>query len=164
MSRALYHRQDARPLLMDPVRAAAPYVGVPWRPRGDSPEGWDCRGCVRFLRREIFGLESPGMARDSYSFSDLRSPERREELIRERIALWRPVSARPGAVIVFRAFGCDSHVGLVLSASDFIHSLGGQETTILRLDDVTWFPRIRGFYDTENDDRAPRPGALLPDR
>lgn len=128
---------------------AAPYVGVPWKARGDDPAGWDCRGCVRFLRRRIWDLESPGMGNDFYSAVDVRDPEKLEKLLLARLVAWRPVDPTPGAVIVFRVFGRDAHVGLVLTATDFVHSFGGQETTILRLDDPQWSPRIRGCYDTD---------------
>ena len=150
MQGAIYHRPNAGPVLtaLDPVLAAAPFVGVPWRPRGDDPAGWDCRGCVAYLRREIFGLESPGMTREFYSAADVRSPEAVERMMLERMGAWAEVPARPGAVVLFRVFGRNAHVGLVLSSSDFVHSFGGQETTILRLDDRAWSDRIRGFYDT----------------
>lgn len=142
---------------------AAPFVGVPWIPRGDAPTGWDCRGCVAYLRRHIFGLESPGMTRDAYTAADVRSPERVEELVLERVGLWRPGDARPGAVILFQVFGRAAHVGLVLSSTDFVHSFGGQETTILRLDAPAWGHRVRGFYDTEHDGDH-RPGTVHPAR
>lgn len=88
------------------------------------------------------------MDRDFYTTTDLRSPETLERLVLERITAWRPVEARPGAVILFEVYRRPVHVGLVLSRSDFVHSYGGQETTILRLDNPSWSDRIRGYYDT----------------
>lgn len=162
MSGALYHRQNPGPVLTrrDPVRAAAAYVGVPWRARGDDPAGWDCRGCVVYLRREIFGLASPGMGRDFYTAADVKSAATVEGMIRDRSAAWVPVQAAPGALILFEVFGRAAHIGLVLSGTDFVHSFGGQETTILRLDHPAWSRRIRGFYDTA-DPRLSRPGAVF---
>lgn len=135
---------------------AAPYVGVPWRPRGATPAGWHCGGCVAYLRRLIWGVDSPGLAGEDVSPAEVRSVDRVEALILEGMAAWQPVECRPGAVILFAIKDRPAHVGLVLSASDFVHSFGGQETTILRLADRPWSKRIRGFYDTAPPS-VPRP-------
>lgn len=89
---------------------------------------------------------------DFYSSLDVRSAERVESLIMERMGEWRPVEPRPGAVILFRVWNRDAHVGLVLSPTDFVHSFGGEETTILRLENDKWAKRRRGFYDTTRGD------------
>ncbi len=150
MQGPLHDRSHAGPVL-NPVAAAAPYVGIPWRARGRTPDAWDCLGCVRFLRRKIFGLETPGFGLDTYTSTDVASSAEVERLVHASLSQWVQVPPRPGAVIVFRVFDRDAHVGLVLSRSDFVHSFGGQETTILRLDDHSWSRRIRGFYDTSDD-------------
>lgn len=93
------------------------------------------------------------MGNDYYSALDVRDPETVERLLLERMDQWDQVGPVPGAVILFHVFGRDAHVGLVLTATDFVHSFGGQETTILRLDDPQWSRRIRGYYDTDR----PRP-------
>lgn len=89
------------------------------------------------------------MTREFYTAADVRSPEAVERMILERAGAWSEVEPRPGAVVLFRVFGRNAHVGLVLSGADFVHSFGGQETTILRLDNPAWSGRIRGFYDTD---------------
>jgi cell wall-associated NlpC family hydrolase len=144
------------------LAAAAHMVGVPWLPKGEDPAvGWNCWGCVRYGRRQIFGLESPSWAQD-YTSADVASRERVEELIAARMGGWEETEIRPGAVLLFRTFGRDCHVGLVLTRSDFIHTFGGTETTILRLNDPHWARRIRGAYDTRRQDRGLyQPGAVL---
>jgi len=93
------------------------------------------------------------MGSDFYTSADAMHPDTVEALIRRRLDDWRPVPVRPGAVLLFSIFGRAAHMGLVLTASDFVHSLAGQDTTILRLDDPSWSRRIRGSYDTS--DAAP---------
>lgn len=151
---------------MNAELAAAPFVGVPWKARGDDPAtGWDCRGLVRYLRRLIFDKPSPGMGRDFYTVADVRSWETIESLVAERMGAWElvapfaaeePLAVRlarlatlpPGSVLLFEVFQRRAHIGLVLSAANFVHTFGGQDTTILRLDDSTWAHRVRGAYDT----------------
>lgn len=133
---------------VSPSAAAARFVGAPYRPHGEDPvDGWDCLGLVRYLRREIFGLETPSY-RGLYSAADAVSPDNVERLLRSNMAAWRPVAPRPGAVVLFHWFGRDAHVGLILSASDFIHTHAGQDTTILRHTAEPWARRVRGTYDT----------------
>ena len=129
------------------LAAASRFVGVPYVPHGSTPDGWDCWGCTRYLRRELFGLQSPSWS-EVYSAADARDLGRVEELVRERLDAWRPVDVRPGAALLFRVFNRDAHVGLMLTRLEFIHTLAGQETTIVRLDDSRWANRLRGAYDT----------------
>lgn len=131
----------------DPLAAAVPFLGVPYRRHGDDPAtGWDCRGCVAYLRRAIFDLPSPGMDRDAYSVAQAADPAEVARLMAERRGLWREVPVRPGAVLLFDFLGHAAHVGLALTPSEFVHTLEGQETTIVRLAD-SWSRRLRGAYD-----------------
>ena len=141
------------------------YCAVPYKAHGDALDGWDCRGCVRHARAELFGLESPGMGRDFYSTLDVRDLAAVESMMAARMGLWRPLvlfedepgpvraravgSLRPGAVILFRVFERDAHVGLLLNRRDFLHTMAGQQTTVTRLTD--WARRIRGAYDTDRE-------------
>jgi cell wall-associated NlpC family hydrolase len=131
---------------------ALPFVGVPWSPRGEAPPAWNCWGCVRYLRRLIFGKDSPSFA-EAYNAADVADLARVETLISERLGSWTPVAPRPGAVLLFEQFGSVCHVGLVLTRADFVHTLGGTETTICRMRDQRWSRRMRGAYDTADQDR-----------
>lgn len=131
--------------VLSPVRAAAPYIGAPYRLHGRTPDGWDCWGCVRFLRAEIFGLQSPSWG-EAYDVASGRDPAHVEALILDRIAQWQETDVKPGAVILFEYFGRKAHVGLALSGREFIHTLPGHETALDRLDD-RWRRRFRGAYE-----------------
>jgi len=43
----------------DLVRRAAPLVGAPFLAKGDTPDGWDCRGLTRWCLRTFSGIEVP---------------------------------------------------------------------------------------------------------
>lgn len=162
MQGPVHHRPHAGLVRLTP----AAILAVPYVEHGDTPAGWDCRGLVRHLRAELFGVDSPGMGPESYSAVDVRDRDLVERLMLERMGLWRELerfdeetgaerAARvgrlaPGAVILFSVFQRDAHVGLLLSPREFVHTIAGQGTTILRLDNARWSGRIRGAYDTRD--------------
>ena len=129
---------------------ATAYLGAPYRLRGRTPDGWDCWGCVAWLRGELLARPTPSWA-EAYSPLDGASASglarRVEQLIAERLNAWRPVAPQPGAVVLLSLFGRPAHVGLCLTANDFIHALGGCDTAIERLDCPRWAPRFLGCFD-----------------
>lgn len=131
---------------MDIIKAADSYVGVPYRIHGRDTSGWDCWGCVRFTRRELFGKESPSWS-DAYNAIDFRQPEKLETIIKSHMDGWSQVGVSPGVVILFRTFGRDAHVGLYLGKGLFIHALHNCATAIVPLED--WNHRFVAAYDTE---------------
>lgn len=131
---------------MDIIKAADRYVGVPYRIHGRDLSGWDCWGCVRFARQELFGKVSPSWS-EAYNALDFRNPEALESIIKAHMDGWREVSITPGAVILFRVMNRDAHVGLYLGKGLFLHTLYNCETAIVPLED--WNHRIVAVYDTE---------------
>jgi cell wall-associated NlpC family hydrolase len=133
------------------LRRAQEFVGVPYVLHGETPEGWDCLGCVRFLRLELFGLSSPRWTHDYGSAEALGAP-RAEDLIKLHLPAWDrldvPAGAAPppGSVLLFRRFGRAGHVGLMLDRGQFIHAEQGCRTVIAALSN-RWETRILGAYD-----------------
>lgn len=164
MQGPIYRGQDAGPLLVTPeerraLKAAAPFVGVPYLKHGSTPAGWDCWGCARYLRQEVFNLETP-LWSEAYTALDVRRPAEVERLILEHLAEWREVPVGPGAVLLFEIFGRRAHVGLMLTSREFVHTLAGQETAIVRLAGSIWQDRLRGAYELARYHH--RSGALHP--
>lgn len=163
MQGALYRWPRARPLRVTPAErkilsAAAPFVGVPYRKHGHDPAtGWDCWGCARYLREHLFGLPTPSWA-EVYSALDVRQPAEVERLILEHLSAWREIPVQPGAVLLFEVFGRRAHVGLMLTRRDFVHTLAGQETSIVELEGSIWKDRLRGAYELARNHR--RAGAV----
>lgn len=144
---------------MTPVRRAAAFVGVPYVLHGQTPTpGWDCLGLVRYLRGELFGLETPPWSSD-YGMGEALGAPRADDLIRAHLGAWQEVEVRPGAVLLFRRFGRAGHVGLALGEGQFIHAEQGSATALLPLAG-RWEARILGAYDQHRS--LPRAQAVQP--
>lgn len=130
----------------------AALVGIPYRLNGADLDGWDCLGCARHVRTQVFGLpwRSDGI---EYGPGEALDAQLRAARISDRLADWTLLGAtvrdmRPGAVLLFQYFGSASHVGVAISPRDFIHCLGGSETVIVDFDrEPQWERRLRGVYD-----------------
>jgi len=131
---------------------AAPFVGAPYRLHGRIPDGWDCWGCVHYLRETLLGKATPSWA-DLYSPLDGASgarilADKTQRLIAERLHAWTAVPPRAGAVVLLTVFDRAAHVGLMLDGHNFIHALGTQPATVINTTrDPRWVHRVRGFYD-----------------
>lgn len=129
----------------DTMARVAPWIGVPYVNKGRSPEtGWDCWGCCRHVRREVFGVDSPSWA-EVYE-AGLSTPEL-EEVIRQRLRAWRKAELLPGAALLFRMFGRNVHVGVYLGRNQFIHALQGCETAVEDLTQPRWKGRLVSPYE-----------------
>jgi len=131
-------------------RIASEFVGVPYVLHGKDPGGWDCRGCVRYCRRVLFGKTGPSLdgeltLAESASFGGIA--EAMERFVRDRLSQWHPVASQPGAVALLEFYGRPAHVGLLLDHTNFIHAMPGCETVISRLDEPRWRGRLRGVFD-----------------
>lgn len=137
---------------MTPFERAAALVGIPYRLQGAALDGWDCLGCGRYVRTTLFGLpwRSDGV---EYSVGDAISAQRRAARINGALGDWTRLGdqasdIRPGAVLLFRYFGSPSHIGVALTATDFIHCDEGAGTVIVDFDrEPQWQRRLRGVYD-----------------
>jgi cell wall-associated NlpC family hydrolase len=113
------------------------YLGVPYKPAGISPEGFDCSGLVYFVYREAAGMD----------------------VSRSTVGLWtsgkavKLVDVKPGDVLVFTTVRPGaSHAGIVLENSPergivFIHaaSQGSHVGVIIsRLNENYYKSRIMG--------------------
>lgn len=131
---------------MDIIKAADQFVGVPYRIHGRDPTAWDCWGCVRYIRQELFGKSSPSWT-EAYTALDFKSLDKVEETIRGHMDGWTKTEVKPGAVLLFKTLARDAHVGLYLDKGLFIHAMMKCQTAIVPLED--WKNRLVAAYDTE---------------
>ena len=116
------------PSLLDKAKE---YIGVPYRPGGVSPSGFDCSGFVRFVFR-AFGVQ-------------LNRSSRSQATQGEKVA---PGEIQPGDLLFFRIRGNRiGHVGIYLGGGQFIHagSRGGPSVRgvkIARLDSSFYARRL----------------------
>lgn len=125
----------------------APLIGTPFVPKGDTPDGWDCRGCARWCLATHCGVETPDY-RTLYSASvvQLAGRAERSRLIAERLAHWRPVEPQAGAVAWLEWLGGAGHVGFMLSPRRLIHADARAGTVLLDLDDPAAAYRLRAAF------------------
>lgn len=111
-----------------PEMVAGKYVGVPFKERGCTPEGWDCWGLYHWIGRNDLGLELPSYV-DVYASLVRYSREEIEKATASVVCGWRRILAlEPGCLIAFDKRGdCGGadphiyHVGMVLNDTDMIH-------------------------------------------
>jgi cell wall-associated NlpC family hydrolase len=135
--------------MSDLFRRAAIYVGTPYLLHGRDPSGWDCRGCVGWLRQTLLKRPTPFWG-DDYPLTGLSRTAFANtvaELITIRLRAWREVEPGPGAVVLLTLFQRPAHVGLMLDRRNFIHAEPGPATAINRIDEPRWAGRVRGFHD-----------------
>jgi cell wall-associated NlpC family hydrolase len=131
---------------------AARYVGVPFLDNGRSLAGCDCFGLVHLVLREQFGVELPSYVG---AYASAQEMDEVSSLIAGRIPAdgWRRVldhQARPGDGIVLRVMNRPWHVGVMVTATEFLHVSEVQSTsTIERVDGPRWKRRVVGFYRHE---------------
>lgn len=127
------------------MAAVEPFIGVPYKLHGRDPGGWDCLGCMKFIRRHVFNRESPSW--EDYRPADVADPAQIEEHLARGLSQWREVELAPGAAILLRMFGRSAHVGVYLEQRQFIHCLAGCETAVQDLSDPRWRGRFVAAYE-----------------
>lgn len=127
------------------IITVADFVGVPYVALGRSVAGADCWGIVLLAARELFGLDYP-----EYFYAESEILEHAcAHIGREtRGPHWHSVAApfAPGVVHIFRIQGLETHCGLHLGGTEFLHSLPGRNACIETLDDLNWRQRRTGSY------------------
>lgn len=110
------------------AQTAAAMVGVPYRYRGSSPDGFDCSGLV------VYSYSEAGVSGLPHSAAGLES-------------LTRPLPLKeiePGDLLFFRLAGPKtSHVGIYVGGRSFVHAPSkGKRVERVSFDHVYWAPRI----------------------
>jgi murein DD-endopeptidase len=105
------------------ARTAVAMIGRPYKYRGDSPEGFDCSGLVRY----------------SYLAAGLNVPHGTKQLVRSTRSVSMR-SARKGDLLFFdEKGGRYSHVGIYIGHNTFVHSPhAGQKVRKDSLKDRYW--------------------------
>lgn len=111
------------------------YLGKPYRLGGEGPDAYDCRGLVRAVLRDHFGVLVPELPLDG--LGELWGQE-------VRAGRWKPVDVpEHGDPVVLRG-GDDPHIGIWLTAegAGVLHAFAGARQ-------VVWTPagrlRLIGF-------------------
>ena len=120
----------AHPTPSSDLRAEARlWIGTPHKMGGRDRAGVDCSGLVLNL------METRGV----------RLPRRAEDMRTSGIEVDDRDQVRPGDLLFFettRGDGLRGHVGLALSASEFVHATGSKGVIVSLLDSPYWGPRL----------------------
>lgn len=118
------------------------YIGIPYKDGGRDSTGLDCWGLVRLIYRDEMGIVLPSFD-GQYSTDD---QERLEELFHQYREGWEPCEAFEGAVVLFRVLGSETHVGVMVDSTHFIHIREGLDSVIEDVTHNKWKKRVVGFY------------------
>jgi cell wall-associated NlpC family hydrolase len=134
-------------LIKNPVRQTsfAQYIGIPYELGGRDKAGADCWGIVRMILRDEFGKELPDFPITRWDPQDDIS-WRKLEAAKSEIPCIRVTHPKPGDICVLNLCGRPTHVGIFISANEIIHTLGGIQSVIERIESPRIKSRIEGFY------------------
>lgn len=111
------------------VAVSEQMLGAPYRYGGDTPQGFDCSGLVRYAYRKV-GIEVPRSSRRLYKQS-IKVPLNK---------------LQPGDLLFFKInHRTISHVGIYTDNLIFIHApSSGKNVRMARLDSDYWSTRLVG--------------------
>ena len=119
------------------------YVGIPYKEKGRDLNGIDCWGLLRLVYSEEFNIDLPSFVSE-YIENDAASIQ---ELVAQCKEGWELVDAPvPGCLVLFRVLGTESHVGVAVSDTQFLHARQGQDSAVESFDSRAWANRIVGYY------------------
>jgi sulfur carrier protein ThiS len=120
------------------------YIGIPYAEKGRDETGLDCYGLVRLIYKNELNINLPSFTAE-YTETDTA---RIEELIAQYKEGWEETKEPVvGSIILFRVFGSESHVGVVISPTHFIHVRENQSSVIESLTSTSWVRRIVGYFN-----------------
>ena len=119
------------------------YIGIPFKYKGRTEEGLDCWGLARLIYKNEYNITLPSFSSE-YEDNDVN---RIEELIAQYKEGWESVdSPSEGTAVLFKIMGCDSHIGIAISPTHFIHAREGYDSAIEAFDSPYWKRRIVGHF------------------
>lgn len=119
------------------------YLNIPFKPEGREIDGLDCWGLARLVYREEFGIELPSFAGEY----DIDDPKLLHEIIVQQKENWEPLNQpEAGCLVVFRMFGAESHIGIAVSPTQFLHTREKYTSAIENFSSLEWKNRIVGYF------------------
>lgn len=122
------------------------YIGIPYKANGRDFSGIDCWGLVRLVYKEELGIDLPSLDGEYQIDDDARI----QDLFAQYKEGWKPSeSIEAGDVVLFRVLGSETHVGIAISPTQFLHSRDNQNSAIESFDNHKWKTRFVGSYKYE---------------
>jgi hypothetical protein len=119
------------------------YIGIPYKEKGRDLDGTDCWGLVRLVYEREYNIILPSFSGE-YIQQDI---ERIQDLVSQYKEGWEPIDQPvEGCVVVFRILGTESHIGVAVSGTHFLHAREGQDSAVESFDSPQWNKRIVGYF------------------
>ncbi len=119
------------------------YIGIPYKDKGRDLDGIDCWGLVRLVYKQEYNISLPSFS-DEYIQQDV---DRIQDLISQYKEGWEPLdSPEEGCVVLFRVLGTESHIGVAVNSTHFLHAREGQDSAVESFSSPHWNKRIIGYF------------------
>jgi len=119
------------------------YIGIPFLDKGRDTDGIDCWGLVRLVYKQEYNIDLPNFSTD-YEADDA---ERMKDLLAQYKEGWEKLDApTEGCIVLFNILGVESHMGIAVSSTHFLHARDRYDSAIESFDSVGWRNRITGYY------------------
>jgi len=119
------------------------YIGIPFLDKGRDTNGIDCWGLVRLVYKQEYNIDLPSFSTD-YEADD---SERMRDLFAQYKEGWEQIEEpTEGCIVLFNILGVESHMGVAVSNTHFLHARDKYTSAIESFDSVSWRNRITGFY------------------
>lgn len=118
------------------------YIGIPYKNAGRDVDGIDCWGLARLVYKQEFDIDLPSF--NSYSEGDTAHIQ---ELIAQYQEGWiETTQVVPGTLVLLRIRGSNTHIGIAISDTHFLHAREGQDSSIESFSSTHWNKRITGYF------------------
>jgi len=128
------------------------YIGIPFNEHGMDEGGVSCYGLVCLVYRNELGLT---LKTYDHAYDTIKQD--RENICAAfntaRNGAWKHIDQyTPWCVGLFRIYGKPLHIGIMVNADEMLNVRDGVETSIERVDSMTWNTRLVGLYEYAHAD------------
>lgn len=119
------------------------YIGIPFKDKGRDINGIDCWGLARLVYKQEYNIDLPSFSSDYEANDNLRM----QDLIAQYKEGWEKIETPiEGCLVLFNIMGSETHIGVAVSDTHFIHTRDGMDSAIESFDSFKWNKRISGYY------------------
>lgn len=119
------------------------YIGIPFLDKGRDINGIDCWGLVRLVYKQEYHIDLPNFS-TNYEADD---SEQMRDLLAQYKEGWEKIDTpTEGCIVLFNILGVESHMGIAVSSTHFLHARERCDSAIESFESVAWRNRITGFY------------------
>lgn len=119
------------------------YIDIPFKAGGRDRSGLDCWGLVRLIYKEEYNITLPSFSDEYHIDDDVRI---RELFAQYREGWQQKENAEEGDLVLLRVLGEETHVGVMLNNTQFIHVRLGSNCVVDSIVSDRWKSKVVGFF------------------